>query len=128
MTRKQSSSGQDRSGDHKRKYVPLVPAPTTPGYQYPPVLGAGEGRDSLPKEDTAGLGDDEIRARVLDAIDSRSDIPENADFHVEVQSGVVTLSGTTLDDYAKRAAVEVAASVPSVSDVNDEIRVNADPQ
>jgi osmotically-inducible protein OsmY len=116
--KRSSTSGQKNTAD------PIVPPfPTTPGYQYPPVVSVGDEVASSTDAPSAGSEDDEIRVSVIDSINARPDIPEDSDISVEVQSGVVTLRGTVPSDYVRQAVADAAASAPSVSTVNNEMRV-----
>lgn len=68
--------------------------------------------------------DDRIKEEVCDALthDSRVDASE---IEVSVESGVVTLKGTVEERQMKRMAEECAENIHGVSDVKNEIRVQA---
>lgn len=67
--------------------------------------------------------DEEIEEMVYDAIDADPLIPYDADINVEVDSGVVTLTGTVLNKTEKHAAGDDAWWVPGVVDVKNELKV-----
>src|SRR5437764_2488082 len=66
--------------------------------------------------------DERIREDVCERLtyDERVDA---TDIEVEVREGVVRLSGTVDDRYAKRIAEDVAESVRGIRDVENQIRI-----
>jgi hypothetical protein len=66
--------------------------------------------------------DERIREEVSDRLAQHGRI-DASDMDVQVQNGEVTLSGNANSRDEKRMAEDVAASVPGVSDVNNQIKV-----
>jgi len=74
---------------------------------------------------TTGLPtDQEITEMIYDQMDVDPLIPYDADINVDVDAGVVTLTGTVPDKAAKHAAGDDAWWVPGVDDVNNQITVS----
>jgi hypothetical protein len=69
--------------------------------------------------------DEEIRREVYDRIDDDPRIPENADIHVEVNEGEVTLTGEVRHRNAKQALWTAVWQVDGVEDVHNNVRVNS---
>jgi hypothetical protein len=67
--------------------------------------------------------DEEITEMIYDAMDVDPLIPYDADINVEVDSGVVTLTGTVPNKRVKAAAGDDAWWVPGVVDVRNELQV-----
>jgi osmotically-inducible protein OsmY len=63
---------------------------------------------------------DEIRA----ALEQDPRLPHPAEVAVSEQAGTVTLRGTVASPGQRRAAVQIAKTVPGVRDVEDELRVD----
>ena len=83
-----------------------------------PTFGMGYGPPTyVPRNDT------EIKDFVERAIDSDPMVPPDADISVQVQNGVVTLTGTVPNKRIKHAAGDDAWWVPPVRDVHNEIQI-----
>jgi hypothetical protein len=67
--------------------------------------------------------DAEIKYFVENALDNDPEIPPHANIGVEVQNGVVTLTGTVPNKRIKHAAGDDAWWIPQVVDVHNEIQV-----
>lgn len=67
--------------------------------------------------------DDEIRYFVEQALDNDPTLPTHTQIDVQVNNGVVTLSGTVPNKRIKHAAGDDAWWVPQVCDVHNEINV-----
>ena len=68
--------------------------------------------------------DEEITEMVYDAIDADPLIPYDADINVDVDAGIVTLTGTVLNKTAKHAAGDDTWWVPGVTDVRNNLGVS----
>ncbi len=68
--------------------------------------------------------DEEITEMVYDAFDIDPLIPYDADIDVDVDAGVVTLSGTVPNKHAKHAAGDDAWWIPGVTDLRNNITVS----
>jgi len=74
---------------------------------------------------TTGLPtDQEVTEMIYDQMDADPLIPYDADINVDVDAGVVTLTGTVPDKAAKHAAGNDAWWVPGVDDVSNQIAVS----
>ena len=67
--------------------------------------------------------DDEIKDFVEQSLDNDLEIPAQADIHVDVHDGVVTLTGTVPNKRVKHAAGDDAWWLPPVLDVHNELNV-----
>lgn len=67
--------------------------------------------------------DEEITEMVYDTFDDDPLIPYDTDINVDVDAGVVTLSGTVLNKTMKHAAGDDAWWVPGVTDLVNNLRV-----
>jgi len=69
--------------------------------------------------------DDEIEREVYDRLDNEWQIPDNADIHVQVKEGVVSLTGTVRTRNAKMAAWNSVWQIPGVEDVHNNINIQS---
>jgi len=67
--------------------------------------------------------DEEIRNELYDALDEDPQIPYDTDIDVEINDGVVTLTGIVRSRYIKMAAGNCAWMTPGVQDVNNNLTV-----
>jgi hypothetical protein len=89
------------------------------GYGTFPFAGLGPG----PSFYGGTMNDQELKYFVENAIDNDATIPPNTMINVDVQDGVVTLTGTVPNKRMKHAAGDDAWFVPQVADVHNEINV-----
>ncbi len=68
--------------------------------------------------------DEEIAEMIYDTIDIDPLVPYDADIDVEVDAGIVTLTGTVPNKHAKHAVGDDAWWVPGVTDVRNNITVS----
>ncbi len=68
--------------------------------------------------------DEEITEMVYDAFDIDPLIPYDADLDVEIDAGVVTLSGSVPNKRAKHSAGDDTWWVPGVTDVRNNITIS----
>lgn len=111
------------SGSFSPGWASWSPAGTTYGWGgYVPSWaswGAGGATYGL-----GGFADDEqIKEMVYNSIDADPSIPANADINVEVDGGVVTLTGTVPSKRTKQAVGDAAWWIPDVIDVNNQMKV-----
>jgi hypothetical protein len=95
-----------------------------PGYMgtYPMQQGFYGG--GVPYQSIAGMPDDEdIEEMIFDSFDADPMVPYDADIDVEVQEGVVTLTGTVPNKRIKHAVGDDAWWIPGVVDVNNNLQV-----
>jgi hypothetical protein len=95
-----------------------------PGYMgtYPMQQGFYGG--GSPYQSFAGMPDDEdIEEMIFDSLDADPMVPYDGDIDVEVQAGVVTLTGTVPNKRIKHAVGDDAWWVPGVLDVNNNLQV-----
>ncbi len=69
--------------------------------------------------------DDEIEREVYDRLDNEWQIPDNADLHVTVKEGVVTLTGQVRNRNVKMAAWNCVWQIPGVEDVHNNISIQS---
>jgi len=100
-----------------------------PQYGQGGYTGGGQNEDWRTPGPFTGRGprgyqrsDERIREEVSDRLTQHGRI-DAGDMDVQVQNGEVTLSGNANSRDEKRMAEDVAASVPGVSDVNNQIKV-----
>jgi len=93
--------------------------PQWQGYGTFPSGGAGFG----PGFGGAPMNDQDLRYVVENALDSDPSVPAGAVITVDVQEGVVTLTGTVPNKRIKHAAGDDAWYIPQVTDVHNEINV-----
>jgi hypothetical protein len=67
--------------------------------------------------------DDEIKNEIYDALDDDPSVPPAADIRVDVQDGVVTLTGSVRNRSTKFAAGDCAWHTPGVHDVHNNVAV-----
>ena len=94
-----------------------------------PYEGWNIGRDDGPRPSYRGKGpknyqrtDEHIREDVCERL-TEDDGVDATDIEVAVENGIVTLTGTVHERYAKRRAEDVAESVSGVTDVQNSLRV-----
>ncbi len=100
-----------------------------PQYGQGGYTGGGQNEDWRAPGPFTGRGprgyqrsDERIREEVSDRLSQHGRI-DASDMDVQVQNGEVTLGGNANSRDEKRMAEDVAASVPGVSDVNNQIKV-----
>ncbi len=76
---------------------------------------------------TAADQDDRIEDAFKNTYVYRTQL-KNADISIEADAGVVTLSGHVKDSDQKRLAEDTAEALPGVQQVNDELKVTAEPK
>jgi hypothetical protein len=87
-------------------------------------IGRGADRDSYRGRGPKNYqrSDERIREEVCERLTMDHDV-DASDVEVTVRDGVVTLSGTVHERYAKRTAEDICESVRGVKDVQNDLRV-----
>ena len=93
-------------------------APGGPATQSPAGRFAGRGPKNYRRSD------ERITEEVCEHLTRNPDV-DASEITVHVENGVVTLSGTVEDRHARRAAEDAVCDLWGVSDVRNELRVNA---
>jgi hypothetical protein len=87
-------------------------------------IGSGNDRESYRGRGPKNYqrSDERIREDVCERLTMDHDV-DASDIEVTVEGGVVTLSGTVRERYAKRTAEDICESVRGVKDVQNDLRV-----
>lgn len=96
----------------------------------PPGLGYGMGMGYSPYPTYPGYPgalatDHSIARMVVNSINTDTGIPSDSDITVDVEGGIVTLTGTVPTKFAKHRAGDDAWWLPDVFDVHNQLQVIA---
>lgn len=123
----QSNFGYAGEGLYGQNWAGRTYGPSSfPTPSYSRMLGYGPQHGLMGSQSFYGhRTDDEIEKEVYDRLDNEWQIPDNADIHVDVKEGIVTLTGTVRNRNAKMASWNCVWQVPGVEDVHNNINIQS---